>query len=140
MKRKLLILTPLALLAFSSGGWAAMADEAEATIRLMEASEAEDSSEVTRVISLPDHLLNKDTEDQVAAVERAKKGLDNATENVNKDIPENASEQAREARQNVSDMADQARENRENRGRSEDRPDPPGRPEDPGPPDNPGGR
>ena len=140
MKRKILILTPLALMAFSNAGWAAMADDAEATIRLMEASEAEDSSEVTRVITLPDRLLNADEEDQVAAVEKARKGLENATENVNKERPENATEQAREARQNASDMADQAKENRENRGRSEDRPDPPGRPEDPGPPEDRGGR
>jgi hypothetical protein len=139
MKRKLLILTPLALMAFSTSGWTAMADDAEATIRLMEASEAEESTDVTRVISLPEHLLLADPEDQVKAVERAEKGLDNAEKNVNKALPENASDQAREAREAAADMSEKAKENRENRGRSDDRPDRPGRPENPGPPENPGG-
>jgi hypothetical protein len=139
MKRKLLILTPLALMAFSTSGWTAMADDAEATIRLMEASEAEESTDVTRVISLPEQLLLADPDDQVKAVERAEKGLDNAEKNVNKALPENASDQAREAREAAADMSEKAKENRENRGRSDDRPDRPGRPENPGPPENPGG-
>jgi hypothetical protein len=133
MKRKLHILIPLALMSFSANGWTAMADDGEATIRLMEASEAEDTSEVTRVISLPAHLL--DAENQVKAVERAQKGHDTANENVSKDLPDNASDQAREARENANEMSEQAKENRENRGRSEDRPDPPNRPENPGRPE-----
>lgn len=137
MKRKILILTPLALMVFSSSGWTAMADDAEATIRLMEASEAEDAGEYMREISLPAHLLEVD--DQVSAVEKAEDGLENATHNVNKPLPENANEQAQDARDRMSDMSEQAYENRDNRGRSGDRPDPPGRPENPGPPDNPGG-
>ena len=140
MRLEARILMPLALIVFSSSGWTAMPDDGEATIRLMEASEADDTGEITRVISLPDHLL--DTENQVKAVERAQKGLDNATKNVNKDLPETASDQARE---NVREMSEKAKETRENRGRYEDRPDPPDRPDDPGrpdnpaPPDNPGG-
>ena len=137
MKSKYGILIPLALMAFSANGWTAMADDGEATIRLMEASEADDTGEVTRVISLPAHLL--DAESQVRAVERAEKGLQNATENVNKSLPDSASEQAREARENANDMAEQAKENRENRGRSGDRPDPPDRPDPGGPPETPGG-
>ena len=137
MKRKTLILTSLALMAFSTSGWTAMADDAEATIRLMEASEAEDPSEVTRVISLPEHL--HDPDHQSKAFENAKDGLENATQNVNKELPENASDQARSAREAAADMSEQAKENRANRGRSGDRPDPPDRPENPGPPDNPGG-
>lgn len=136
MKPKLGILIPLALMAFSANGWTAMGDDGEATIRLMEASEADDAGEVTRVISLPAHLL--DADNQVKAVERAEKGLQNATENVNKGLPDSASEQAREARENANEMAEQAKENRENRGRSGDRPEPPDRPEVPGRPDSPG--
>lgn len=134
MKRKLLILTPLALLAFSASGWTAMADDAEATIRLMEAAEAEDAGEYTHEITLPAHLLNATEGERVEAVERAQQGLDNAEHNVNKDLPPNANEQAQEARDNMSDMAEQAYENRDNRGRSGDRPDPPRPPGPQGPP------
>ncbi len=130
MKYKTLILASLALMAFSHNGWTDMADDAEATIRLMGTAEAQSSDDVTRTITLPLHLLDPEIEDPVAAVEKAKEGLQNATDNVNKDLPDSASEQAREAR-------DQAKNNRESRGRSEDapgRPDNPGRPEDPGRP------
>jgi hypothetical protein len=138
MKHKILILTALLLTGFSASGWTAMADDAEATIRLMEASEAEDSSEVTRVISLPDHLLNEDS--QAKAVEKAEKGLHTATENVNKnELPSSASEQARDARDAAGDMSENAMENRANRGRSGDRPQPPDRPQTPEPPSTPGG-
>ena len=138
MKHKILILTALLLAGFSANGWTAMADDAEATIRLMEASEAEDSSEVTRVISLPDHLLNEDS--QAKAVEKAEKGLATATDNVNKkELPSSASEQARDARDAAGDMSENAMENRANRGRSGDRPQPPDRPQTPEPPSTPGG-
>jgi len=46
--------------------------------------------------------------------------------------------QADAAREKGAEMSEKANENRANRGRSEDRPDPPGRPEDPGRPDKPG--
>jgi hypothetical protein len=104
----------------------------------MEASEAEDSSEVTRVISLPEHLYDGDS--QSRAVEKAEKGLQTASDNVHKNnLPASASDQARDAREAAGDMSEQAKENRANRGRSGDRPDPPERPDNPGPPDNPGG-
>ncbi len=129
MNYKTLILASVALMTFSHNGWTDMADDdAEATIRLMGTAEAQSSDDVIKVISLPDRLLDAEKDDQVAAVEKAKEGLQNATDNVNKDLPDSASQQARDAR-------DQAKNNRESRGRSEEAP---GRPDDPGRPDNPG--
>lgn len=139
MKYKTLILASMTLMAFSHNGWTAMDDDdAEATIRLMGTAEAESSDDVMREISLPRHLLDEAKEDQVKAVDKADKGLKNATKNVNKHTDQ-ASEQGQEARERSQEMSEKANENRENRGRSEDRPDPPGRPDNPGPPDNPGG-
>jgi hypothetical protein len=134
MKYKTLILASMTMMAFSHNGWTAMDDgDAEATIRLMDTAEAESSDDVTREITLPDHLLNAEDADQVAAVEKAEKGLKNATDNVNKHT-DNASQQGQDARERGQEMSEKANENRENRGRSKERPDPPGRP------DNPGGR
>ena len=135
MKYKTLIIPALALMALSGNVWAESDDDdAEATIRLMGKAEAESSDDVFREITLPDHLLYVEDADQVAAVEKADKGLKNATDNVNKDLPDNANEQTQEARERSHEMSDKAKENRENRGRSEDRPVPPGRPDNPGQP------
>ena len=131
MKYKLLIFAPLALMLFSANAWTQDNDDgAEATIRLMDKAEAQSSDGITRVITLPQHLLVADPDDQMAAIDKAAKGLATATENVNKEKSNNASSQAREARERVSEMSDNAKENRENRGRS----DPPGRPDNPGQP------
>ena len=77
MKIKVSI-TAMILMGVSTGAWAAGDDDAEATIRLMGTAEAELPDAVTKQISLPKDLI--DAEDQVAAVERAKKGHDKANE------------------------------------------------------------
>ena len=134
MKSRLLIPAAIALMGVSGAAWAAGDDDGEATIRLMGTAETEDSRGVTKTISLPKHLLESD--DQVAAVERAKKGHDIANANARRDEKLTGQERAEEARQQGKDLAEKAKEARENRGRA----DPPGRPEDPGRPENPGGR
>ena len=134
MKSKLIIPAAILLMGVSGAAWAAD-DGAEATIRLMGTAEADASETVTKTIALPAHLtVEKD--DQVAAVEKARKGHDIANANVHRDKTLTGQERAAEARQQGKDMAEKAKEARENRGRA----DPPGRPEDPGRPDNPGGR
>jgi len=133
MKYKTLIIPALALMAFSTNVYAE-ADDAEATIRLMGAAEAELPDAVTKEITLPQHLLDANKEDQHTAVENSAKGLKTANEKRDKEDGNNASEQAQEARDRGQEMSDKAKENRENRGRSDDRPDPPGRPENPGRP------
>jgi len=135
MTYKTLILASVALMTFSHNGWTDMADDdAEATIRLMGTAEAQSSEDVTKTITLPSRLLDVEEGDEVAAVEKAEKGLKNATDNVNKEHSNNASEQAQEAREHGKEMSEKAKESRENRGRSEEAP---GRPDDPGRPDNP---
>lgn len=100
---------------------------AEATIRLMEAGEAELPGAVTGEIALPDSIP-----EDAAAVEKAQRGLDIA----NQARMEGGQSVAEEARQRGADMADEALEGREVPGRAEDVPE---RPEGiPGPPDNPG--
>ena len=132
MNKLTLILATTALLA-SGGGWAA--DDAEATIRLMGKAEAELPDAVTREITLPEHLLVTDPEDQVAAVEKAEKGLGKANERAEHN--NKGQDQAAAARERNAEMQEKAKENRENRGRSEDHPEPP----DPqGPPEAPPGR
>lgn len=102
-------------------------DEAETTIRLMGAAEAELPDAVTKDIALP-ASLSVDS----AAVEKAQAGMDTANEN--RQRREAGLATADEARRRGAEMAEEARENRENRGRSEDHV-PDGTPE---PPDNPG--
>jgi hypothetical protein len=120
MKKMTLILATTALLA-SGGGWAA--DDAEATIRLMGKAEAELPDAITREITLPEHLLAADPEDQVAAVEKAEKGHAKADErNAHRN---NGQDQAADARTRGTEMQEKAKENRENKGRSEDHPTPP---------------
>jgi hypothetical protein len=99
--------------------------EAESTIRLMGAAEAALPEAVTKEITLPPAIA-----EDSAAVENAKRGLDNANEN--RQRRDKGLSQADEARERGAKMADEARDNRENRGRSEDRPKPPDNPGRPG--------
>ena len=112
---------------------ASASDPAEATIRLMDAAEAELPEVVTNEITLPPATVENST-----AVENAERGLQTSHEN--RDRRENGSSRADEAREHGAEMAEEARQNRENRGRFKDRPtppDPPGRPDPPnGPPGN----
>jgi len=124
--------TCTALLTFSFGSALAQDDgaDAETTIRLMGAAEAELPDAVTKEIALPESVP-VDT----AAVERAANGL--ATANENRARRENGLATADAASERGAEMADDASENRENRGRSEDHrsddpPDPPGNPGPPG--------
>ena len=104
-------------------------DPAEATIRLMSQVEAELPETVTKEISLPPAAL-----ENPKAVENAARGLERAKEN--RERRENGHSRADEARENGAERAEEARQNRENRGRFEDRPEPPDRP---GPPAGPPG-
>ena len=120
MKKVTLIFATTVLLV-SGTGWAA--DDAEATIRLMGIAEAELPDAVTKHITLPEHLL-LETEDQVAAVEKAEKGLEKANERHAR--REQDQDQAAEAREHAAEMQEKAKNNREQRGRSkDDRPTPP---------------
>ena len=127
MKFKTLTMTTAAVLLTANVGWTAdetQGDSAESTIRLMGAAEAELPDAVTNEISLPAALA-----DDSVAVEKAAKGLEKANENQQR--RETGLAQADEARERGSEMADEAKENRENRGRSEDRPEPPPNPGSP---------
>ena len=124
-------LTAAALLFFSSAGWTAD-DDAEATIRLMGAAEAELPEAVTKQISIPIELMQASDEAQQRAVENSEKGLDKAHER--KEHRDKGQMQAEDARDRNSEMSEKAKENRENKGRSEDRPEPPD-----GPPEGPPG-
>ena len=105
-------------------------DGAESTIRLMGAAEAELPDAVTKEIKLPPAAIENS-----AAVDKAKGGLDKANEA--RENREKGQSRAEEARERGADMAERARQNRENRGRFEDRPNPPDRPDPPrGPPNN----
>jgi type IV secretory pathway VirB10-like protein len=99
-------------------------DEMEATMRLMGDAEAELPDAVTRLIELPDAVLDKHPESP--AVGASADGMMKANENPRRQ--EDGFEQANDARENAADMAEQAQDNQESRGRSQDRPDPPGPP------------
>jgi hypothetical protein len=107
-------------------------DEAEITIRLMGAAEAELPDAVTDEIALPESL----PEDS-AAVENAQFGIDTANEN--RQRREDGLTTADEAHERAAEMAEEAQENRENRGRSGDRPEPPDGPDVPEVPQPPTG-
>ena len=125
MKNKLVFLGVAALLLSVSGVRAQDSDdEAESTIRLMGAAEAELPGAVTKEISLPQSLA-----EDSAAVEKAARGLEKAKEN--RERREEGLSRADEAREHGAEMADEARDNRENRGRSKDRPEPPNPPNPP---------
>lgn len=118
----------LALMLIASGGVSAQDDdEAEITIRLMGAPDAQLPEAVTEQIVLPPAAR-----EDAAAVDNARRGAERADdENSRRD---EGLERADEARERGAEMSDEARENAENRGRSEEhRPDPPGPPDDPGP-------
>lgn len=130
MKTKRLTIVTLAaagLLLFSTAGWTA--DDAEATIRLMDVAEADEPEVVTKQLSIPTHLMQASPEAQQRAVENSAKGLENAAERGEKkgfERTENrGQERAEEAHERNSEMSEKAKENRENKGRSEDRPEPP---------------
>lgn len=132
MNVRTLTMTAGALMLVSGAGWA-QDEDAEATIRLMGAAEAELPDAVMREITLPDRL-QVEAADQAAAVEHAQQGLDKA--NDNRDRREQGQSQADEARDKGAEMSEKALTNREDRGRSEDHPEPP---EDPGNPKGPPG-
>jgi hypothetical protein len=101
-------------------------DEAETTIRLMGAPDAELPAEITRQIELPPAAR-----ENAAAVERAERGLERA--NDNRERRESGLARADEVRERGMEMSEEARENAENRSRAEEnRPDVPGRRDDPG--------
>jgi hypothetical protein len=126
------IYTVVFLMGFGSAWAQDEGDEAEATIRLMGAAEAELPNAVTADIALPDSLP-EDSE----AVENAQAGIDTANEN--RQRREDGLTTADGARERGSEMAEEALENRENRGRSEDRPETPDVPEIPEVPQPPTG-
>ena len=107
-------------------------DPAEATIRLMDAAEAELPETVTNEIRLPPAAV-----ENAKAVENAERGLQRGRENRNR--RENGLSRADEAREHGAEMAEEARQNRENRGRFKDRPTPPNPPGPPDPPNGPPG-
>ena len=102
-------------------------DPAETTIRLMGVAEAELPEAVTKEIKLPPAAIENS-----AAIKNAEHEL--ATADENRDRRENGLSRADEAREHGEAMADEAAQNRENRGRSDDRPNPPEPPN--GPPNN----
>jgi len=105
-------------------------EELDATMRLMDDAEAVLPDAVTKPIELPEHLR-----DDPVALDKSKNGHQAADAARDNEHRENGLNNAAEARDRAHDMADGAKENRENHGRSEDRPEPPGRPDPP----NPGG-
>lgn len=126
MIRKLVWICTATLLLGCGSAWA-QEEEAETTIRLMGAHEAELPDAVTAEIALPDSV----PEDS-AAVESAQFGLDTANEN--RQRREDGLSKADEARERGAEMTEEALQNRENRGRSQDLPTPP---DVPSPPDLP---
>jgi len=126
MNIRKLIICCTALLLGANVAWALDGDEAESTIRLMDAAEAELPEAVTKEITLPEAA----SEDS-AAVTNTEREM--KTANKNRQRRKEGLLQADEARERSSNMANEAQDNRESRGRSGDRPEPP---VDPGRPDN----
>ncbi len=140
MKSRLFIPAAITLMGISGLAWADKPepanpdDDGEVTISLMPAG-ADVPDVVTNRIALPTlDLSNEVANDKV---KRAKAALEHA-EQKRTEGRDHGWSHANAAREQAQDMADDAKANRENRGRSEDRPDPPNRPDDPGRPDNPG--
>lgn len=125
MNIKKMIICCTALLLGANVAWALDGDEAESTIRLMGAAEAELPDAVTKEITLPEAA----SEDS-AAVDNTERKMKTANEN--RQRRENGLAQADEARERGANRANEAQDNRENRGRSEDRPEPPDDPGRPG--------
>jgi hypothetical protein len=135
MNRKTILVGTIVLLGSYSSAWTQDTggdEDAEATIRLMGAADAELPDAVIKKISLPESV----SEDS-AAVENAAQGLETANENRMR--REEGLTTADEARERGAEMAEDAMENTENRGRSDDLPDRPDVPELPTPPGPPGG-
>jgi hypothetical protein len=132
MNIRKMIIGCTALLLGANVAWALDGDEAESTIRLMGAADAELPEAVTKVITLP-AAVAVDTEAVESAVQA--RGLATANDKRQRQRRKNGLLQTDEARERSSNMADEAHANRENRGRSGDRPDP-GPPDDPGRPDS----
>jgi len=131
MKSRFLIPAAVALMGVSAGAWAADDDGAEATIRLMDATEAELPDAVTKQITLPKDLLIEGN-DQVTTVNKAK-GLDKANERVENEKRKDGLAKATAAREHGAEMSENAKDARENQGRAkEELPDPPNRPDNPG--------
>jgi len=132
MNRNTIILASAALLLLSAAGSARADDDgAEATIRLMGKSDIDLPEAVTKELKLPAHLLDVPPEEQVKAVEKAQKGLENANEKRHQGQGQgNGQQQADDARNRGAEMSEQAKNNREDKGRHDD---PPGPPEDPNP-------
>jgi len=128
MNIKKMIIGMALILLSANVAWAQDGGEAESTIRLMGAAEAELPEAVTKVITLP-AAVAVDT----AAVESAVRARGLTTANDNRQGREDGLAQADEARERNADMANEAQGNRENRGRSKDRREP-GPPADPGRP------
>jgi hypothetical protein len=118
MNIRKMVICYTALLLSANVAWALDGDEAESTIRLMGAADAELPEAVIKEIRLPEAIA-----EDSAAVDNAARGLETANEN--RQRREAGPAQADEARDRGADMADEAQKNRESRGRSEDRPDPP---------------
>lgn len=132
MNSKYILIGATTLLLSFGTAWAQDSeDDAEATIRLMGAADAELPDAVTREISLPD-AVGEDS----AAVDNAAQGL--ATANDNRLRREEGLTKADEARENGAEMAEEAMDNRESRGRSEELPERPDTPQPPSPPGPPG--
>ena len=121
MNIKKTIICCTALLLSANVVWAEEGDEAESTIRLMGAAEAELPEAVTKEITLPEAVA-----EDPAAINNAESRLETANEN--RQRREKGLSQADEARERGANMADEAQDNRENRGRSEDRHEPPANP------------
>jgi hypothetical protein len=128
MNIRKMIICCTALLLGANVAWALDGDEAESTIRLMGAANADLPEAVTKEITLPEAA----SEDS-AAVDNTEREMKTANENRKR--RKEGLAQADEARERSSNMADEAQANRESRGRSGDRPEP-GPPADPGRPDN----
>lgn len=131
MNSKIVVVAAGAIVLLLSAGQAWTQDEApvdgEATIRLMGNAEAQLPDAVTNPIALPE---NVDVDS--AAVEHAEDGIIKANENRMR--REQGLTTADEAQERGAELTEAAEENRENRGRSEDAPDPGERPDVPQPP------
>lgn len=107
-------------------GGAATEEPVKATIRLMGDAADNLPGAVTKEIRLPENLPAES-----AAASNDQRGRDTA--NSNRLEGNQGIDQAEAAHDRGAAMAEAAQDNRETRGRSGDRPDPPGPPETPGP-------
>lgn len=111
--------------------------DAETTIRLMGAAEANSTFAVTQDIALPPNArIDADPPGRSKSAAASDKDRGNRGQRDQRERNDRGRSRADEARDNARDMADNAHENRENRGRSGDRPDR-GRPDRPDPPKGP---